>query len=213
MSIDVKELREYPNSILSILFTCTIEESILIGERKVLQPKNHKQKLRKQNVIIFVIGIHIRRKRKLKLKRKSDKVLGFDFDGVFNRVLPPMHWVAIYSRPNDLIRRAHLDKLRTFMFRLYGYLPFLLDGTSIDKIPRDAIIISGRSLNREIAEEELRKLGFKYFYFRNNWRITEFQWKLRICKSLKITDFYDDRPTIVERLRKNGINAKLWRRN
>lgn len=133
------------------------------------------------------------------------------FDGVFNRILPPMHWVMIYSRPNDLIRRAHLEKFRTLLIRLYGYLPFLLDGKSIDRIPRDAIVISARTLHHEIAEEKLRELGFKYLYFRNNLRISEFEWKLRMCKSVGITEFYDDRPYIVERLRANGIEAKLWR--
>lgn len=118
----------------------------------------------------------------------------------------------VYSRPNDLIRRAHLDSFRILLIRLYGYLPFLLDGKSIDRIPRDAIVISARTLGREKAEKELRDLGFKYLYFRNNLNISEFQWKVRMCKSLSITEFYDDRPCIVEKLRENGIDAKLWRR-
>lgn len=122
-----------------------------------------------------------------------------------------MQWMMNNLRPDDIWERSHLGKLRSFILKVYSYLPFILNGRVVDKIPRDIFIISGRVIKRSDARRLLEKYGFRFFFFRPSNKIGELEWKLRICKLLGVTEFYDDRPYIVERLRANGFNAKLWR--
>lgn len=122
-----------------------------------------------------------------------------------------MQWIMFYSRPNDIFERSHLTKLRSFIIRIHSYLPFTLDGKTIDYLPRETIVISGRTMRSKVAEKQLKELGFRYLFFRPTLKISELEWKIRMCKILGITEFYDDRPYIVMKLRENGIDAKLWR--
>jgi hypothetical protein len=143
------------------------------------------------------------------LQRKSKKVVGMDYDGVFNRLIPPMQWMMNRLRPDDIWERSHLGKLRSFILKVYSYLPFILDGRIVDKTSRNVYIISGRIIKRSDAKKLLEKYGFRFFFFRPHYKIGEFEWKLRMCRLLGVTEFYDDRPYIVERLRKEGIDARL----
>jgi hypothetical protein len=140
---------------------------------------------------------------------KSKKVIGMDFDGVLNKLIPPIQWIMYTMRTGDIWDRSHLSKLRTCIVKLYSFVPFCLDGRVVDKTPRTVFIISGRVLRRSEARKLLEKNGFRFFFFRPNNKIGEFEWKLRMCKLLGVTEFYDDRPSIVERLRKEGIDARL----
>lgn len=144
-------------------------------------------------------------------QKRSNKTVGIDFDGVFNRLIPPMQWMINSLRPDDIWDRSHLNKLRSFILKTYSYLPFSLDGRVVNKIPRNVYIISGRIIKRSDAIKLLEKYGFRFFFFRPNNKIGEVEWKLKMCKLLGVTEFYDDRPYVVERLRANGIDAKLWR--
>lgn len=145
-------------------------------------------------------------------QKRSKRIIALDYDGVLNKLFPPMQWIMFYSRPNDIVERTHLTKLRSFIIRIHSYLPFSLDEQIIDYLPRDIIVISGRTLRSKVAERELKELGFRYLFFRPTLKISELEWKIRMCKILGITEFYDDRPYIVEELRQNGINAYLWRK-
>lgn len=147
----------------------------------------------------------------MKHQRKS-RVIGVDFDGILNRLFPPMQLIMYNLRPGDIWERSHLGKLRHFIIKTYAYLPFSPDGRIIDKLPRTVFIISGRIIRSSNARKLLGKYGFRFFFFRPYESIGEFEWKLRMCKLLSVTEFYDDRSYIVEKLRENGIDARLWRK-
>jgi len=134
-----------------------------------------------------------------------------DFDGVFNRLIPPMQWLMKSLRPGDIWERSHLTKLLSLILQTYSHLPFIIDGRTVDKTPRTVFIISGRIIKRSKARKILERYGFRFFFFRPCSNIGEFEWKLRTCRLLGVTEFYDDRPSIVERLRQNNIDAKVWR--
>jgi len=134
-----------------------------------------------------------------------------DFDGVFNILIPPMQWIMKSLRPGDIWERSHLTKLLSLILKIYSHLPFIIDGRTVDNTPRTVFIISGRVIKRSKARKILEKYGFRFFFFRPCNSIGEFEWKLRTCRLLGVTEFYDDRPSIVERLRQNNIDAKIWR--
>jgi hypothetical protein len=149
----------------------------------------------------------------LKLKQRKNEVLGTDFDGIFNVLLPPIQKIMYDMRPGDLWERSHLTKIRVLIVKLYSYLPFILNGDVVNTTPRNAYIISGRIIRSSAAKKSLEKYGFRFFFFRPNSKISELEWKLRMCKLLGITEFYDDRPEIVKQLRMSGIKAHLWKRD
>lgn len=133
--------------------------------------------------------------------------LGFDFDGVLNRLPKPFEAFMRYAYPDDILKRAGLGKLREIIFKLIAQLPMTLDGRIIDAIPRSAPIISGRFTRKEVAKKKLKKLGFYNFHFRKDHSIHETVFKINKCKDLKIDIYFEDRLYVVKRLRANGIEA------
>jgi hypothetical protein len=133
------------------------------------------------------------------------------FDGVLNKLIPPVEWIMKSCRPNDLIDRAHLSWLRSKIIITYAYLPLILNGNAINICSKEMFIISGRNIRSKKAEDKLRELGFNRLYFRPNPNISELDWKILMCKKLHIKYFVDDRPFIIEKLQENGITAVEWK--
>lgn len=137
---------------------------------------------------------------------KKEK-LGFDFDGVLNRLPKPFEIFMRYTSPDDILMRAGLGKLRGIIFKLIAQLPMTLDGRIIDAVPRDSPIISGRFTRSKIAKEKLKKLRFYNFHFRKDHSIHETVFKINKCKELKIDFYFEDRLYVIKRLKANGIKA------
>jgi hypothetical protein len=142
----------------------------------------------------------------------KDKV-AVDFDGIINKLLPPMGYLQKHKHHGDWIDQAHLGFLWERALRIYGGLRFFYDGKAIDRIPRDAFIISGRTMNVEKAKVDLVKMGFKRYkiFFRADPHFSELGWKVTYSFLLGIDKFYDDRRQIVLRLREVGIDAREWK--
>jgi len=133
--------------------------------------------------------------------------LAFDFDGVLNRLPKPFEIFMRYSGPNDVFSRTGLDKLEKIIVLLIAIFPLNLNGKIINAIPKDSIVISGRTTQREKAEYLLRRVGLSNLYFRQTLEIPETTFKIETCKKLGVELFVEDRTYVIERLKANGING------
>jgi hypothetical protein len=133
--------------------------------------------------------------------------LAFDFDGVLNKLPKPFEIFMRYTGPNDPFSKAGLWSLKIAIVFIIARLPFNLNGKVLDKIPRDSVIISGRTTKSKKAEHLLRKIGFKHICFRETIQTSELEFKIQTAKSLGIDMFVEDRLYVLERLRANGING------
>lgn len=129
--------------------------------------------------------------------------VGFDFDGVLNKLPTPFRIFMRHVEPNDIWSK--MTRIRTILFSIILCLPVILNGELIDDLPRNVFIISGRPTRFSKIDAKLRRLGFKNIYFRGNNNVSETAFKIEMCKKFDIDIFVEDRLYVIRRLEVNGI--------
>lgn len=137
----------------------------------------------------------------------KEEIVGYDFDGVLNRLPKPFEIFMRYTGPHDLLEQPRLKWLKLGILFFISALPINLDGEILDKVSRENPIISGRLNMHEEITSSLQKLGFSKIYLRPYASFSETEYKILKCKELKVSKFYEDRLYVIKRLQANGINA------
>ena len=142
---------------------------------------------------------------------KGKRKVAFDFDGVLNRVPDPFEYFMRHTHKEDILDRAGLYPLKIFFIRqIVARLPFILDGEIFDKIDwkNQNHVISGRVEEREEVRKILSKFPFYGIHMRNTVSVTESNYKRLTIERLGIAEYVEDRLSVIEDLKRAGINVK-----